>query len=171
MYYNSSVTINHPYWMLTGEMMPHLLLAALTNPFLCVKLERPRLLNVLLDIAMKLTLLNGILLAIFLLLVLMITRLKYGNVMVFSPTLFQIWDMNHDKFIMELWAHQKEVYTCKWSPSGSPGGPIAADLLLATYGLVLLFFGSKGYKNIFRYYSKTLGRFNWQGGSFSGRAH
>ena len=36
----------------------------------------------------------------------------------------KIWSMDRDNSVHDLSAHQKEIYTIKWSPTG-PGEPVA----------------------------------------------
>lgn len=41
--------------------------------------------------------------------------------------------MNHDSFVYDLTAHNKEIYALKWSPTGPLTAHPNAPLTLATY--------------------------------------
>ena len=48
----------------------------------------------------------------------------------------KIWSMDRDNSVHDLSAHQKEIYTIKWSPTG-PGEPVgmSVEVYLLTYNV------------------------------------
>lgn len=51
---------------------------------------------------------------------------------------FQLWSMKQDTCVHDLQAHNKEIYTIKWSPTGPGTNNPNANLMLARYTLIVL---------------------------------
>lgn len=61
-----------------------------------------------------------------------------ANYLCFPPFLSQIWSMKQDSCVHDLQAHNKEIYTIKWSPTGPGTNNPNANLMLARYYLILV---------------------------------
>ena len=44
----------------------------------------------------------------------------------------KVWTMDRDNCVHDLQAHQKEIYTIKWSPTGAGSANPGANLVLAS---------------------------------------
>lgn len=56
----------------------------------------------------------------------------------FVCSTLQVWSMKQDTYVHDLRAHNKEIYTIKWSPAGVGSPNPNQNLLLARYVLLLL---------------------------------
>lgn len=58
--------------------------------------------------------------------------LLYGKIQLRTFFFFaQIWSMKQDNCVHDLQAHNKEIYTIKWSPTGPGTNNPNANLMLA----------------------------------------
>lgn len=53
---------------------------------------------------------------------------------------WQIWNLKQDTWVHDLQAHSKEIYTIKWSPTGAGTKNPNANLILARWKWIIIFY-------------------------------